>query len=45
MRIIRAGEHIQHIPGYGISVRESGVAVAANKWWEVPGKTCVGVST
>ena len=27
MRIIRAGEHIQHIPGYGISVRESGVAV------------------
>lgn len=28
MRIIRAGEHIQHIPG--ISVRESGVAVASN---------------
>lgn len=41
MRIIRAGEHIQHIPGYGISVRESGVAVAASNWWEVAGKTCV----
>lgn len=41
MRIIRAGEHIQHIPGYGISVRESGVAVAESNWWEVAGKTCV----
>lgn len=42
MRIIRAGEHIQHIPGYGITVRESGVAVAASSnWWEVSGKTCV----
>ena len=41
MRIIRAGEHIQYIPGYGISVRESGVAVATSNWWEVPGKTCV----
>lgn len=42
MRIIRAGEHIQHIPGYGITVRESGVAVAAaNNWWEVAGKTCL----
>lgn len=41
MRVIRAGEHIQYIPGYGISVRESSVAVAAANWWEVPGKTCV----
>jgi hypothetical protein len=42
VRIIRAGEHIQHIPGYGMSVRESGVAVAASaNWWEVAGKTCV----
>lgn len=36
MRIIRAGEHIQHIPGYGISVRESGVAAVSN-WWEGEG--------
>ncbi len=41
IRVIRAGEHIQHI-GLGISVRESGVAVAGAKWWEVSGKTCVG---
>ena len=44
MRIIRAGEHIQHIPGYGMTVRESGVAVAAppaTGWWTVAGKTCV----
>lgn len=40
MRIIRAGEHVHHI-GLGISVRESGVAVAGANWWEVPGKTCV----
>lgn len=33
MRIIRAGEHIQHIPGWGVTVRESGVTVAAN-WWD-----------
>lgn len=42
IRIIRAGEHIQHIPGWGMSIRESGVAVAAaGNWWEVSGKTCV----
>ena len=41
MRIIRAGEHIQHIPGWGVTVRESGVAVAESNWWEVAGKTCV----
>ena len=29
IRVIRAGEHIQRIPGFGMSVRESGVAVAA----------------
>lgn len=40
IRVIRAGEHVHHI-GLGISVRESGVAVAAANWWEVPGKTCV----
>lgn len=41
IRVIRAGEHIQHIPGWGMTVRESGVAVATSNWWEVPGKTCV----
>lgn len=40
IRVIRAGEHVHHI-GLGISVRESGVAVAGVNWWEVPGKTCV----
>ena len=35
MRIIRAGEYIQHIPGYGISVRESGVALIEQMYrWE-----------
>lgn len=29
MRIIRAGEHVQHIPGYGITVREAGVGMGA----------------
>lgn len=40
MHIIRPGQKVYHIPGYGIEVRESGVAAAAN-WWEVSGKTCV----
>ena len=42
IRVIRAGEHVQHIPGWGMTVRESGVAVAAaSNWWAVPGKMCV----
>lgn len=36
IRVIRAGEHVQHIPGWGMTVRESGVAVAAAaSWWNV----------
>ena len=34
IRVIRAGEHIQNIPGWGMTVRESGVAVVAANWWE-----------
>ena len=41
IRAIRAGEHVQHIPGWGMTVRESGVAVATSNWWVVAGRTCV----
>lgn len=37
--IIRPGQKVYHVPGYGINVTEGGVM--GGKWWEVSGKTCL----
>lgn len=40
--VLRPGQKVYQIPGYGMTMRETGVAVAASAgWWEVSGKTCL----